>query len=90
MVRQILIISGHVQGVGYRYHVQKHAARAGLTGFVRNLDNGDVYIEVQGDQEVIEGFLKFIETSIPFARVTGIDASMAELVPDEELFKVKY
>lgn len=90
MERQILIVSGHVQGVGFRYHVHKHASREGLTGFVRNLDNGDVYIEVQGERDKIRQFLAFIRTSIPFATVISVEASPAELVGDEDLFKVKY
>lgn len=48
MKRLIFTVSGRVQGVGFRYYVQRLAHAIGLTGFVRNLENGDVYIEAQG------------------------------------------
>lgn len=90
MERQNLMVSGHVQGVGFRYHVQKHASRLSLTGFVRNLENGDVYMEVQGEKDRIKEFLEAIQTSIPFARVIAVESSPAELIQGEEVFKVKY
>lgn len=90
MERQILIVSGHVQGVGFRYHVQKIAAGRNLTGFVRNLENGDVYIEIQGETGVIGEFHQAIRSSIPYATVTEIEIRPMDPIADEEAFKVKY
>ena len=53
--------SGTVQGVGFRYTVQRFAGQLRLTGWVRNLPDGRVEIEVQGDRTVIEQFLKQID-----------------------------
>lgn len=90
IVRYKFYVSGRVQGVGFRYHVQMQAGKLKLSGFVRNLENGDVYIEVQGEAEPIAVFRQAIEHDIPFARVDEIKAQSAELVPDETKFKVKY
>ena len=42
------LVSGRVQGVGFRYFVQQEAHRLGLTGIVRNLDDGRVEVHAQG------------------------------------------
>ena len=53
MRRVHVIVSGEVQGVGYRYTMQSVAERAGATGWVRNLRDGTVEAEIQGsDAEV--------------------------------------
>jgi len=43
-------VSGKVQGVFYRANTQREAIKLGLTGFVRNELNGNVYIEAEGDE----------------------------------------
>jgi acylphosphatase len=49
-----IFISGSVQGVGYRYFVRSNAKKLGLTGWVRNTEDGGVEAVLQGKQEVIE------------------------------------
>ena len=49
---------GHVQGVGFRFTSQKVAERTGITGFVRNLSNGNVEIIGEGDRFHLEKFIK--------------------------------
>lgn len=90
MKRYVLTVSGHVQGVGFRYHVQRAAARIGLTGFVRNLDSGQVYIEVQGDEGKIDEFKQAITHDVPFATVNGIEAEETQIRLQEGSFRVKY
>jgi acylphosphatase len=48
------LISGHVQGVGFRYFVARNARRLGLKGKVRNLPDGTVEVEVAGETDLIE------------------------------------
>jgi acylphosphatase len=47
------LISGRVQGVGFRYFVQDAAGREGVTGWVRNLPDGRVEALVEGDDEAV-------------------------------------
>jgi len=46
-----------VQGVGFRYFATSTAKNHPVTGYVRNLDTGDVQVEVEGDREVVMQFL---------------------------------
>ncbi len=58
MIQAHLIITGYVQGVGYRQFVKTHAKRLGLTGWVQNLPDGSVEVLVQGEKEDIENLIK--------------------------------
>jgi len=54
MERRHILAEGRVQGVGFRYFVRTKAIQYGLSGYVKNLDNGMVEMEVQGPTEKIE------------------------------------
>jgi acylphosphatase len=54
----ILTIHGQVQGVGFRYFVMQEAEKYGITGFVKNQLNGNVYIEAEGESELLELFIQ--------------------------------
>ena len=64
IARHILFI-GHVQGVGFRYTVQRIAGRYGLAGYVRNLSDGTVEMLVQGSSEDIDLCLEEIDAEFP-------------------------
>ena len=66
------VISGRVQGVGFRYFVQSVAHRESLSGWVRNLDNGRVETAAAGDADAIERFERALREGPPAARVDGV------------------
>lgn len=47
--RAVLTLTGHVQGVGMRAYVQRHATDQGVSGFVRNLADGTVEVVIEGE-----------------------------------------
>ena len=51
MIRKHIFVSGRVQGVGFRYRTYYLAQSLGLTGWVTNLDDGRVEMELQGKEE---------------------------------------
>jgi acylphosphatase/uncharacterized protein YoxC len=61
LVKARLIIKGNVQGVGYRAFVKLFASRLGIKGLVRNLDDGNVEVFVDGSKKAINEFLKKID-----------------------------
>lgn len=52
-----IVVEGHVQGVGFRYFVERNALELGLTGWVRNLQNGNVEVTAEGDRLSLEKLL---------------------------------
>ena len=52
--------SGAVQGVGFRFTTRRIAEQYEVTGFVKNLPNGDVEVVTEGDREVVESFISTI------------------------------
>lgn len=55
------IISGRVQGVGFRYFVQENAYRLNLKGWVRNRRDGSVEVEAQGIPLILEQFVQSLQ-----------------------------
>ncbi len=68
-----LLISGLVQGVGYRHFVKSKAEELGLSGWVRNKNNGQVEIMVIGRPEQIERFTNYLRKGPVLARVEKIE-----------------
>lgn len=87
IVARRFYISGRVQGVGFRYFVQDHAAVEGVHGYVRNLPDGRVEALVEGDEESVlrvERALRrgpssahveavVVEPVVPTGRATGFE-----------------
>jgi acylphosphatase len=67
------LVSGRVQGVGFRFFTEEAAAREGLHGYVRNLPDGRVEIAAEGDAEALERFERHVRHGPPGARVERVD-----------------
>ncbi len=68
-----IIVSGRVQGVGYRYFVTKLARKYQLNGWVKNLHTGEVEIEIEGARGLIESLIKELPSGNPQAWVNNVD-----------------
>jgi len=69
------LISGRVQGVGFRFFTRDVAGREGLHGWVRNLEDGRVEIAAEGDREALDRFETRLWQGPPGARVSHVDAT---------------
>jgi acylphosphatase len=78
------LVSGRVQGVGFRYSATHRARRLGLCGFVRNLEDGRVETVVQGEASAIQAYREWLAEGPAFARVDGV--SEAPLPDDTPRF----
>ena len=72
-VRAHIVVSGRVQGVGYRYFVMRLARKWELNGWVKNLPKGDVEIDVEGPRGLIESLIQELWTGNAWATVRDID-----------------
>ncbi len=70
-----IFVSGHVQGVGYRYFTVEIAAELDIKGYSRNLPDGSVYLEAEGEKEAILGFIDHLWKGPRLARVSDIKVS---------------
>src|SRR5205085_9502343 len=73
-----LIITGKVQGVFYRAKAKETADRLGITGWVRNTDEGDVEAVATGTKEQIEKFIEWCRKGPQRAEVTNVEATEQE------------
>jgi acylphosphatase len=73
------IVSGRVQGVYYRASTETEARRLGVTGWVRNLSNGDVEFEAEGPEDVIDELIKWAYQGPEMAQVNYIETTHIEV-----------
>ena len=66
-------MSGRVQGVGFRFFAQEMAQRDGLSGRVRNLPDGRVEVEAEGDEETLARFEAALWRGPSHARVDNVE-----------------
>jgi acylphosphatase len=67
-----LIVTGRVQGVGYRDALMEEARRRGVTGWVRNCRDGSVEAIVQGPQQAIDAVVVWARRGPELARVADV------------------
>ncbi|HJA22956.1 acylphosphatase [Limosilactobacillus coleohominis] len=89
MINYHLTVSGRVQGVGFRWSTYQLAKQLGLTGYVQNLMNGDVYIVVQGPHETVRKFVNQVKECVsPYSRVDKVQIKPGNLIDDHD-FSIK-
>lgn len=84
-----VIVAGKVQGVYYRASTQEQAQTLGLTGWVRNLPDGDVEFEAQGTQEQLDKLIEWARRGPARAQVTKLLCTHREPQPGETDFVVR-
>jgi acylphosphatase len=77
-VARKFIISGTVQGVGFRFFTQRAAARHQVLGYVRNLEDGRVEALAEGDAKSVEDFKHDLLTGPTYAAVEEIEETVLE------------
>ena len=72
------MISGIVQGVGYRFFAQRAAARHQVWGYVKNLDDGRVESFAEGEPKAVEDFKHDLLTGPSFSKVEHIEETVLD------------
>ena len=70
-----IIVSGRVQGVGYRFFTERAAAKHNVLGWSMNLPDGRVALEIEAVEDDARSFIKELEQGPPMARVEDVKVS---------------
>jgi acylphosphatase len=71
-VRVVAVVSGHVQGVGYRWFVRERAAATGLAGSAHNLPDGRVEVVLEGPEDDVRAVVAALDGPGAPGSVTGV------------------
>ena len=85
-----LLVSGHVQGVGFRKFSQASALKLQLSGAVRNLADGRVELQVEGDREKIEALIQALQEGPSRSKVDKIGISWQSALEGYTAFSIMF
>jgi len=85
-----LEIIGRVQGVFYRANAKEAGLRLGITGWVRNTEDGGVEALAEGPQKTLEEFIEWCRTGPPAAKVDDVKAEWGPATGEFATFSIKY
>lgn len=86
-VRRHITFSGRVQHVGFRFEMEQLAKKLELTGWVKNMENGDVVAEIQGFESHIRFLLKFMG-SLKRIKIKKMENKPHSIKQDETTFEI--
>ena len=85
-IRYHVIFYGQVQGVGFRYRAYYAAYQLGLTGWVKNLYDGSVEMEVEGEEPLIDQLIIFLQNRT-YVWIENMDAKSIPLEHDNGFYE---
>lgn len=89
MKRAHLIFEGRVQGVFFRANTQRIARELGLTGWVRNLEDGSVEAVAEGEESAIRSLVARLQDEVPAARMKRVREEWSEATCEFRVFEVR-
>jgi len=90
LVRYFGTATGRVQGVGFRMFVQQNAMELGITGWVKNMSDGTVTMELQGPQAAIDRLEAIIREGNYFIKVQSFGLEVRDVIAMEQRFEIHY
>ncbi|MGC9468854.1 MAG: acylphosphatase [Anaerolineae bacterium] len=85
-----LIARGRVQGVGFRYYTRVHADRLGLSGWVRNRQDGTVEVWAEGTEGQLKQLIRAIQQGPTHSGVDRVDVEWSSPKGRERGFRIRY
>jgi len=89
-VRAHVFIIGRVQGVFFRYETKRLAMRRGVSGWVRNLPNGQVEAVFEGEKDDVEEMIRFCHRGPPGAVVRNVKILWEKPIGELQDFQIRY
>ena len=85
-----ILLSGRVQGVGFRYFVQSRAARYNIKGYVRNTYDNKVEVVCQGEPVNLDKFILEVKNGPSFSHITNDEMEEVIDAPVYDVFEIRY
>ncbi len=85
-----VLITGKVQGVGFRNFTQLNARQLGVKGYAKNLPNGKVEVVAEGDKAQLDALIALLKKGPRFARVDSLDVDERSFTGEYESFGIRY
>jgi acylphosphatase len=86
----VCIISGRVQGVLYRVFVRYVAKSLNLCGVVKNLSDGTVRVEAEGDEEKLALFVSALKKGSTFSKVAEVGCNYSDALSGFKNFNIEF
>ena len=83
------VVRGEVQGVGFRWAVQRQAGQLGLTGYAENLPDGSVRVEAEGEPGHLDELERFLHQGPRGAEVQAVDAERVPATGEFHRFEAR-
>jgi acylphosphatase len=84
-----VIVTGRVQGVFFRATAREHAKALGIQGFVKNLPDGSVELDAQGEEDSLRDLLHWAQHGPPGARVDNVEVEWKPPLDSGDEFEVR-
>jgi len=88
-VRVTAVVSGQVQGVGFRWFIVREARHLGLVGWVANAPDGSVRLEAQGDRGSVSRLIELAGVGPPGAHVLNVTSTETQPIEEESGFGMR-
>ncbi len=85
-----ILVRGTVQGVGFRWFVEREARKLGLLGYVRNLYSGEVECEVEGERGLIEELVRQLKIGNRASHVTAVEVEWHTATDKYQDFQIRF
>jgi acylphosphatase len=83
------VVKGEVQGVGFRWAVQRQAGQLGLTGYAENLPDGSVRVEAEGEPDRLDELERFLHQGPRWAEVQSLDTERVPATGEFRRFEAR-
>ncbi|PYZ94946.1 acylphosphatase [Salipaludibacillus keqinensis] len=90
MVRYFIKVKGKVQGVGFRKYTKKVARKYSIVGWVRNVNDGTVEAEIQGENEDVDHVIKALHRGSSSSKVHSVEVKKKKGLKNYNSFKILY
>ena len=89
-IQLFVLISGKVQGVGFRNFTQMNAKQLSINGYAKNLPNGKVEVVAEGDKAQLDALVALLKKGPRFARVDSLDVDERPFTGEYKTFGIRY